>query len=261
MNYIARKITSRPLLDGTLSADCWQHADRSPRFGDMATGLPGLYNTQAAVLWDDEYLYVGFWVEEPFPSAKLTERDSLIFQENDIEVFIDGGDAYYEFEMNALNTVYEVFFIWRDVFTKGSRWDVPEFDVLSPEAYTFGGDFDRKPESFWRGTHPRGTRWAFLNWDFPGMESAVHVDGELNDPMVESRGWTAEIRFPWKGMQHLANGRVIPPEDGDVWNLFFGRFQKIPIGEGDVQAAWCWSPHGKYDTHMPEKFTPIEFRS
>jgi hypothetical protein len=27
-----------------------------------------------------------------------------------------------------------------------------------------------------------------------------------------------------------------------------------------VQAAWCWSPHGVYDTHMPEKFTPVVFR-
>jgi hypothetical protein len=32
---------------------------------------------QAAALWDDEYLYVGFWIEEPFVRARLTERDAL----------------------------------------------------------------------------------------------------------------------------------------------------------------------------------------
>ncbi len=40
--------------------------------------------------------------------AHLTERDSIIFQESDVEVFIDGGDAYYELEINALGTLHEV---------------------------------------------------------------------------------------------------------------------------------------------------------
>ena len=47
-----------------------------------------------------------------------------IYEENDLEVFIAGEDAYYEFEINALNTVYEVFWIWKDVFARG--W--PGFD-------------------------------------------------------------------------------------------------------------------------------------
>jgi hypothetical protein len=224
----------------------------------MATGAPGLLDTRCSLLWDDENLYAGFWVEDPFPTAHLTVRDSLIFRENDIEIFIDGGDCYYEFEMNARNTIYEVFFIWRDSF---GRFDRNEFDVLSRDAYSFGGDFDRHPDHFWKGTHPRGTRWAFLDWDFPGARSAVHVDGALNDPSQISRGWSAMIEFPWAGMRELAGGRSLPPSDGDVWRLFLGRFQKIAIADGEVQAAWCVSPHGKYDTHMPEKFTSVVFVS
>jgi len=50
----------------------------------------------------------------------------LIFRENDVEVFIDGGDCYYEFEINALGTIYEVFFIWQDAYKRGGRFDVPE---------------------------------------------------------------------------------------------------------------------------------------
>ena len=79
---------------------------------------PGFLDTRAAALWDDEALYIAFWIEEPFVEARLTQRDSTIFQENDVEVFIDGGDCYYEFEINALNTVYEVFFIWKDAYNK-----------------------------------------------------------------------------------------------------------------------------------------------
>ena len=121
----------------------------------MATGGPALHDTQAAALWDDENLYVGFWVEEPHPTARQTERDALIFRENDVEVFIDGGDCYYEFEINALGTVYEVFFIWRDAYRRGGRFDVPEFDLLDRKALSFAGNFDRTNDHFWWGTHPR----------------------------------------------------------------------------------------------------------
>jgi hypothetical protein len=252
--YTAQRTQTTP--PGTAA---WQKAIRTPSFTDMATGKPALFGTTAAILWDDENLYIRFWIEEPYPNATQTERDSLIFRENDVEVFIDGGDCYYEFEINALGTVYEVFFIWRDAFERGGRFDVPEFDLYSRDAYTFAGNFDRTNDHFWTGTHPRGVRWAFLDWDFPGMESLVEIDGELNNPEVRSKGWQAEVTLPWAGMKHLANGRSLPPQDGDVWNIFLGRFQILKIGDRKEQAAWCASPHGEYDTHMPEKFTPVRF--
>lgn len=257
--YTVYRVNSPLKFDGTLTDAAWQAVPKSPAFSDMATGQPAPLETRAAALWDDECLYIGFWIEEPYPAAELTARDSIIFLENDVEVFIDGGDCYYEFEMNARNTLYEVFFIWRDAYQRGGRFDLPEFDVFNPNAVTFGGDFDRTPETFWRGTHPRGLRWAFLDWDFPGVQSAVHIDGELNNPAVRSRGWTAEIRFPWAGMTPLANGRSLPPTEGDIWKLFFGRFENFYFGGRKTQAAWCWTPHGIADTHQPERFTPISF--
>lgn len=254
--------TRRPIqIDGRLRDSAWQKAPRSPRFVDMVTGEPAIFDTRSAALWDDEALYVAFWVEEPFVEAHLTERDSLIFNENDVEVFIDGGDCYYEFEINALGTPYEVFFIWRDAYTPGSRFDVAEFDLRQRQALSFGGNDDRQADAFWRGRHPRGTRWAFLDWDFPGLRTAVHVDGVLNDRTVVDRGWTVELAFPWDGMRWLANGRSLPPQAGDAWRIFFGRFQKMMHSGLEVEPhpAWVWSPHGVYDTHMPERFPIIEF--
>lgn len=254
---VARYAPTPPALDGTLCDPVWRTAERSPAFVDMASGAPALLKTEAAVLWDEERLYVGFWIQEPFPTAHLTERDSLIFRENDVELFLDGGDCYYELEVNALGTLYEVFFIWRDAY---HRFDPGEFDVHRRHAYSFGGDFDRTPEHFWDGNHPRGTRWAFRDWDMPGLECRVAVQGALNDPSVRSEGWTVELAIPWPSLAILANGKSVPPRDGDVWNLFFGRFQKIAIGKSEVQAAWCVTPHGRCDTHMPERFTPVTFR-
>jgi Carbohydrate family 9 binding domain-like len=256
--------TREPLMvDGRLTESAWQKAHRSPRFVDMVTGDPAFLDTRAAALWDDQNLYVGFWVEEPFVEARLTERDSLIFMENDIEVFVDGGDCYYEFEINALGTVYEVFFIWRDAYQRGSRFDVPEFDLLSRKALSFAGNDDRDGFNFWWGRHPRGPRWAFLDWDFPGLRSAVYVDGAINDRSTVDHGWTVELAFPWAGMRWLANGCSLPPKDGDAWSMFFGRFERLEVAGAlpQPQLAWCWNKHGVLDTHIPECFTRVHFSS
>jgi hypothetical protein len=256
------KRTSRPIVpSGLLDSPAWVHAERSPRFVDMVTGDPGLYGTNAAALWDDDNLYIGFWVEEPFVRATLAERDGLVFLENDVEVFIDGSDCYYEFEVNALGTIYEVFHIWQDAYGRRSEFQAPEFDVLARHAISFGGDYDRTGEHFWKGRHPRGLRWSFRDWDLPGLRSRVHVDGNINDPAIVDRGWTVELAIPWKGMRPLANGRSLPPRDGDVWRLFFGRFELLsPSGvEISPHPASAWNRHGVYDTHVPECWTVVHF--
>lgn len=260
-HYTCYRTRGPLVVDGLLDEPAWQKAPRSPRFVDMVTGAPGFFDTRAAALWDARHLYIAFWIEEPFVEAQLTERDSLIFNENDVEVFIDGGDCYYEFEINALGTIYEVFFIWQDAYTRGSRFDVPEFDLLSRKALSFGGNYDRDPRTFWWGTHPRGCRWAFLDWDFPGLQAAVHVEGVLNDSSTIDKGWTVELAFPWEGMTWLANGRSLPPRPGDTWRIFFGRFEKLSANGAEIQPhpAWVWSRHGVADTHLPDCFPCVHF--
>jgi Carbohydrate family 9 binding domain-like len=260
-DYTAKKISTTIDVDGDIKKAVWQNAQWSPPFVDMVTSAPGIYNTQTAILWNDEHLYIAFIAEEPLVEAKQTERDSIVFLENDLEVFIDGGNCYYELEVNAANTVYEVFFIWKDAYTKGSQFDIPAFDVHQPQAYTFAGDYDRSGANFWKGTHPRGVRWAFTNYDLPGLQTAVQVDGTLNDNSDIDNGWSLEIAIPWSSLSLLANGRSIPPQNGDVWNMFLGRFQKLLLSGIEVQPhpASALTAHGIYDTHLPEKWSRIEF--
>lgn len=256
-HYTCYRTPTPPAIDGKLGEVGWQLAPKSPRFVDMVTGAPGFFGTQAAALWDDDYFYVGFWVEEPFVTAQLTQHDSLIFQENDVEAFIDGGDCYYEFEINALGTIYEVFFIWQDAYQAG-KFPQPEFDVLKQGGLSFGGNHDRTATHFGDGTHSRGLRWAFHNWDLPGLKWTVHVDGHINSPNVVDKGWTVELAFPWAGMQALAGGRAISPQHGDQWRIFFGRFQCLNIGGQSVNPAWAWTPIGSGDNHLPEKFMVVK---
>ena len=258
-HYVARRAAGPIVVDGRLDEPSWQKVQKSGNFVDMVTGAPAFFDTRAAVLWDDQYLYIGMWLEEPYVEAHLTKTGSLIFQESDAEVFIDGGDAYSEFEVNALNTTYQVFFIWRDAYKKGGLFDTPQFDILKHQALTFGGNFDRTSEHFWVGTHPRGVRWAFLDWSYPGLLHAVHVDGKINDNSAPDKGWTVELAFPWKDLKPLAAGRSLPPHDGDTWRIFFGRFEKLEAGGKELpHPAWVMSPHRVLDTHIPECFPYVQ---
>jgi hypothetical protein len=244
-------------IDGRLDRPAWRDAPRSPRFVDLVTGVPGFLETRMASLWDDEFLYVAFWASEPNVRAKLTERDSLVWTENDVEIFIGGEDCYYEFEINALGTVYEVFYIWQDALKKGGRFDVPEFDLMKRKVDVLGGFQD----GMRYGKHPRGARWAFMDYDVPGLRAAVRVQGTLNDPTDVDAGWTAEIAFPWSGLKHLAGSRPMPPSPGDVWRMDFSRFELLESCGVTVEPhpGWALNRHGVYDSHIPECFSFVHF--
>lgn len=259
--YQARRAKAAVMPDGRAAGPAWAGVERTPRFVDMLTGDPAPLATTSAIVWDDHALYIAFWAEEPHLVATMEERDSLLFFENDLEIFIDGGESYYELEFNARGTIYEVFYIWRDAYVRGGKWDVPRFDVLQPGARTFNGDYALNRTNFWTGNHPRGPRWAFLDYDLPGLEVHVHVDGVLNDPGTIDRGWTAEIVIPWSGLADLANGRTLPPRPGDSWGIFMGRFEQLRTrGPAETATAgWSAHPFGVADTHVPECFTQVTF--
>jgi hypothetical protein len=259
--YTAHRAAGQIIADGQANGSAWRAAPRTPRFVDMLTAAAAPMHTEASVLWDDRALYIAFWADEPALTATMTKRDDLLFFENDLEIFIDGGDSYYELEFNAAGTVYEVFYVWRDAYRRGSRWDVPRFDVHRPRVQSFGGDYARNRTNFWTGNHPRGTRWAFLDYDLPGLDVHVHADGTLNDPTTIDRGWSAEIVIPWSGLADLANGRSLPPRPGDVWGIFMGRFQQLATrGPADTATAgWAAHAFGVADTHVPECFTQVTF--
>jgi hypothetical protein len=252
--YTAYRVDSPPTIDGKLDEACWRNAPRSPRFVDLISGRAPIHDTHAAVLWDDVNLYVGFWVEEPFVSAFLTERDDLIYTDNDVEVFIAGKDSYYEFEINAYGTVYEVFYIWEEAYERGNFQRFPGLQRTSPGIHPFNGVGFTE--------HPRGPRLGFARWDFPGLQSAVFVDGTINQHEDRDRGWTVELAFPWAGMDVLAaaDGRSLPPKNGDVWRMDFSRFNQYKeAAPANDSGGWAWTSHGVWDSHIPECFAYIHF--
>ncbi len=249
-HYTCYRAAGPLVIDGRLDEPSWLAAPRSSRFVDIVTGDPAWFDTRVALLWDDSYLYFGFTAEEPNVQATLTARDSRIYEDNDLEVFIAGSDAYYEFEINALNTIYEVFWIWKDVLHSGSHYyDVPEFDPARQKTLTLSGVGGH--------LHERGPRWGFLDWDFPGLRHAVHVGRSVDGV----HGWTAELAFPWAGLRWLSDGRALPPRDADVWRIDCSRFQQVDASGRAIPpgAGWTWNRHGHYDSHIPELFPYVHF--
>lgn len=250
-DYTAYKATGIT-IDGHLNESAWSKATWSPLFVDLVTGKTGRLESCAAILWNERFLYIAFRLQEPDVRAALTEQDSPIYRDNDVEVFIDGVDCYYELEINALGTIYEVFWIWDDALNS-SRFQKPAFDSTAHPVLKLDGIGQHK--------HPRGMRSGFLDWDMPDLRWGVAVQGTINKSIDRDKGWTVEIAIPWQSLAVLAGPRQIPPRNGDIWAIDCSRFEHF--GEQgdrlDPPAGWAWKQHGAYDSHMPEKFPNIQF--
>lgn len=229
--YVCYRADTPPRIDGRLDDAAWQAAPWTDDFVDIEGDRQPRprFRTRAKMLWDDKYFYLGAELEDPHVWATLSKHDSVIFHDNDFELFIDpDGDnhEYYEFEINALN----------------SSWD-----LFLPRPYKDGGRAEN-------------------GWEIPGLMTAVHVDGTLNDASDEDKGWSVEIAVPWRALREFAH-RPAPPRDGDQWRVNFsrvewrhevkaGEYEKIPNTRED---NWVWSPQGIIDMHRPERWGYVQF--
>jgi hypothetical protein len=256
-HYTCRRSAEPVCIDGNLDKPAWQRAEKSRPFVDMVSGEGAFLETRMAGLWDDKNLYIGFWIGEPQVRASLTARDSFVWNDNDVEVFIDGEDCYYEFEINAFNTVYEALFIYQDALKRGGRFDTDEFDLYTRNVDVLSGFQDGTRY----GRHPRGKRWAFMDYDFPGLKTAVKVDGMINDPSHIDTGWTVEIAFPWQGVEKMYARRRFPPREGDTLRAAFFRFENLRFHGKNLgeSVGWALNEHGVYDSHIPENFSVLHF--
>ena len=229
--YVCYRAAEVPQIDGELDDAAWQRAPWTEEFVDIEGDRQPRprFRTRAKVLWDDEQFYLAAQLDEPHVWATLTRHDSVIFQDNDMEVFIDpDGDnhEYYEFEMNALNT---------------------SWDLFLPKPYKDGGKADN-------------------SWEIPGLKSAVKVRGTLNNPADTDEGWSIEIAIPWRVLRQFAR-RPTPPRHGDQWRVNFsrvewqhevvdGKYRKVA---GKREDNWVWSPQGIIDMHRPERWGYVQF--
>ncbi|HJP29527.1 MAG TPA: carbohydrate-binding family 9-like protein [Candidatus Latescibacteria bacterium] len=239
--YTALRAAGELTIDGALDEPSWQNAPWTAAFVDIEGEVRPRprFRTRAKMLWDERYFYIAAYLDEPHVWATLTERDAVIFHDNDFEVFIDPDwdtHNYYEYEVNALAT---------------------EWDLLLVRPYRDGAP-------------------AVHEWDIPGLRTGTRVYGTINQPADIDEGWSVEIAFPWEGLRRPTRATV-PPGDGDVWQVNFSRVEwevePAQDGEGYVKIKekrggnwvekrednWVWSPQGLINMHFPEQWGFVRF--
>ena len=232
-HYVAGKVSDPIVVDGVDTDSEWETAAWSQSFIDIEGNKKPLHETKIKMLWDKSHLYLFAKIEEPHVWGNLRQRDTVIFYNNDFEVFIDpDGDThnYYELEINSLNT---------------------QWDLFLTKPYRNGGK-------------------VLDSWDVQGLKTAVHVDGTLNDPSDTDKGWTLEMAIPWSVITEAANHNDSPVNE--FWRVNFSRVnwqfdlengkyyrKKDQAGKYLPEYNWVWSPQGVINMHEPEHWGYVFF--
>ncbi len=240
--------TPEPItIDGRLSEKVWARANWSEPFGKMHDGSPTPYDTRIALLWDDQYLYAGYKVQDPDIRASMTGfNDHIYFNDEDVEFFIDGGSHYYEIGLNALNTSYQIRWTWVQPLIEQQRFAELEELFKAPDfLYYVARDGEKI------GRH------ADLNYQLKGVKHAVHIDGTINCPEIKDNGWTVTMAFPWAGLQHIAPAKAFPPKPGETLRCSAYRCHHDRAAR--TAKGWTWSIMGNDNIHIPERWNTITF--
>ncbi|HLS95745.1 MAG TPA: carbohydrate-binding family 9-like protein [Sphingobacterium sp.] len=232
--YNALKARTPIHIDGKADEDAWSTASWTTDFIDIEgpTRPVPRHNTKAKMLWDDDNLYIYAQLEEPHVWGNLRQRDTIIYHNNDFEIFIKPFDQhpfYFEIEINTLNTV---------------------MDLMMPKTYRLGGE-------------------AIMHWDVKGLRSAVHVEGTNNNPADVDQYWAIEMAIPFSSLTTF--GKKMPPKQDVFWRINFSRVQwqhdivknsyqrKKANGRLVPEDNWVWSPIGVINMHHPERWGYLRF--
>ena len=221
-------------IDGNEDDSSWKKASFSEDFIDIEGEKIPYQKTRFKMLWDEEFLYIYAHLEEKHIWASLKNRDTVIFYNNDFEVFISPSNSnhnYGEIEINALNTVW---------------------DLLLDRPYNTKGN-------------------PIFNWNIQGLKTAVHIEGTLNNPEDIDEYWSVEMAIPMNALTELKRSQKGTPKIGEQWRINFSRVQwehdlsgnryyrKKEKGKYLSENNWVWSSQGATNMHMPEHWGYIEF--
>lgn len=234
-SYIAYKTSEEIMIDGKESDTSWNKIEWSDPFIDIEGNKKPTYNTQVKMLWDETYFYIIAKIEEPHVWANITKKDAVIFYNNDFEVFIDpDGDThnYYELEMNALNTTWDLF-------------------ITKP--YREGNA-------------------VLNDWNITGLKSAVKINGTINNPTDTDKGWVVEMAIPWSVYKTSYYEKNVPVDEfwrvnfsrvNWDFQIIDGKYERKKDANGKLlhEYNWVWSPTGVINMHEPEKWGYVYFSS
>src|SRR5947209_9409638 len=151
-------------IDGKADEEAWKHAQVIDNFylpwlGPKARKAKTA--TKAKLLWDREYLYFFADMEDADLYADVKEHNGMTWENDVFELFFKPADdrpGYYEFQVNAAGTIFDLF-----IPRRGS------------------GGYRRYKDD---------TKFH--------VEAKVVLRGTLNKWTDRDEGWSVEGRIPWK---------------------------------------------------------------
>lgn len=226
--YTCYNTTVPPAIDGRGDDQAWQQA-QVVGMVDVSeldgSRLPSR-STEVRMLWDEEKLYILFIAADPDVWSTLTERDDHLWNEEVVELYADpDGDGENYMEIEV-NPLNTI------------------VDLLLSKPGRQGGQ-------------------SYFEWS-PQYQTAVHVEGTLNDPSDQDQYWSMEMALPWtvftSAMLDVAGDRSVPPQPGDAWRFNFYRYERFrdEIGETGIEYS-AWSPVGEINFHRPDRFGRVVF--
>ncbi|MCI0461335.1 MAG: carbohydrate-binding family 9-like protein [Gemmataceae bacterium] len=159
-----RPAVGRITVDGVLDEAAWGKAQLLTDFSAYWLKRKAKTATKARLLWDDQNLYFAAEMEDADLYADVKEHNGMCWLNDVFELFFKPSAdklAYYEFQVNALNTQLEMFLPSRGA-----------------------------------GGYLRFARPGRM-----GMVSAVQLRGTLNKWEDKDEGWTVEGRIPWSAFK------------------------------------------------------------
>lgn len=162
--YEVKRASARILVDGKLDDAAWKSANTLTLQFPWEQQTGAKQKTVARVLWDDEYLYVGYDCQDTDIVAHFDKRDDPTYRDDALEIFINPNPAqqglYYGMEMNARAVLYDYLYVFPTVLIK--------------------------------------------RLDFTGVQLATHIRGTLNARGDKDDGWSLEVAIPWANFEELA---------------------------------------------------------
>ena len=241
--YLCLKADQAIVVDGKLDEPIWRKA-KPIYFKGLADGKEPTYESEARVIWDDQYLYAAMMFKDPHVWATVDLKpigpfeiwtvDQQIRTRGDYEIMLWDGFAKFFFDPDADGKNYVEF-------------HVNPLNALFDGYTTCGND---------ALNHSLPGVMVHCEWTCEGILHAVHVDGTLNDFSDKDKGWSVELAIPWQALKTFTKGNC-PPKAGDIWKAHLGRvFRNGPAGKREY---WTWPVIGLLNCHIPSKWETIRF--
>jgi len=203
------------VMDGGMDEESWKGAAVIGRLDD-AFGRPieGEEQTSVRILQDGQFVYFGIAATDQSIEATFKNRDEELWTQDVFEIYLDGqldGKEYLEIQVSPANVIFDALF---------ASHRTPEWKEAAKHTV-------------------------------PGMETAVKLDGTLNEKGDRDRGWTMEVKIPVASIPGFKMAEGVELR---------ANFYRMTMQDGQLGRAQAWGPGGR-DFHDLSKAGVIVFNT